>query len=238
MKKSVIIFLLFIFISNDLVAQSPLSDRLIGDFYQTIVAPDKKMKKCIHDNKWGNCVAIALIKAAIAEFKTIENIYKSYRLTDDKIIIIFNDGLEIEVTANEIESARKFSAFGRGNNSVYYDSAIIVYASICKRILVYKKIQKEENKKCINNFEDAMYFINSGYSTEISASLLGLHFVSKNLNDLGSLESAIIRTSAHTAFCTQGVQDISGNRFIVHDGLMKNPASGPRPIKGIYILAK
>jgi hypothetical protein len=238
MKHPVCVLLICFFTMLKSNGQLSMEERLISDFYQTTVVINATMKKCVDDKVWGNCVVIGLIKTALAQFGTVKDIYRSCEIENNAARMVFNDGLAVELTKDDITVANQYARFGKGENSVYYDSAIIIYASICKRIQIHKAGVIESQKRCINSFTDAIHFINSGYSTDNSGILLGLKLERKNLSELNNLPFAMIRTSAHTAFCTKGVQDNLGDKFSIINGRMKNPASGPRAIKRVYIFKK
>ena len=47
---------------------------LINDFFQSNVTMDTVFEQCTNDLNQGNCAAVAVIKAALAEFSTIDRI--------------------------------------------------------------------------------------------------------------------------------------------------------------------
>lgn len=211
---------------------------MITDFFQTIVEKDEQMAKCLDDEVWGNCVVIALIKTALVEFGSVNNVYSSYRNTGDEIFITFNDGLQVTLTKEELKEAEQSAKFGREAGSKYFNDAIIVYASICKRVQVHKTGVIEKYKKCVNTFRDGILFINSGFPTDNCGVLLGLKLVERKAGEQSSLNAAIIRTAAHTAYCSEGVQDINGNRHVIVNNKMKNPRGPSKRIKKVFTLAK
>lgn len=218
-------------------SQETLGEKLISDFYQTQVAYDGSYAACIDDHEWGNCVSIAVIKASLAEFKTVKAIYKGFSIKNDTVFIVFNDDLKIFVSNEERNMAAGMAGFGKGINSMYYDTAIIIYASICKRALERKYIYPADSA-CLHTFKDAVYFINSGYSTGSAGELLCLKLSPVGKKEALHSNAAIIRTSAHTAFCTKGVQDFLGRRHPVKMLWMRNPIGPGAPINAAYILSK
>jgi hypothetical protein len=236
MKKNTVILSVLITLASYTQAQEP-NERLIKDFYQGNVEVNNTLNACIKDNEWGNCVAIAVIKAALGKFKTINNIYKEYDTKNNMVYITFNDGVQISLSKEELDIVNTLAKFEKSENSVYYNDAIIIYASMCKRALVRKNVYNQTGH-CIANFTDAVSFINSGYSTPSCGELLGLKLVSIRKSKIKTTEAVIINTSAHTAFCSYGTQDNVGRTYVIKLNHMKNPRGPERIINHAYVLSK
>lgn len=238
--------LLLSFTINALHAQSDVPRILVEDFYQAGVTVGEDFKKCTGDDKVGNCATIALIKASIAQFGSLNNIYQEIRFNPDSTIhFTFNDGVELDVTVEERRIAGKLGGFGRNRttrSSIYRDSAIMMYASICKRILLEKL---KDKSKCVTNFDKAVRFINSGYNTGNVYKLLGLDSIRVRFADIRNHEAVIAWCSAHAAYINNGTQDCFG-----HSKEIRSVKRGRRQvyqmrnsvafddINGAYILTK
>lgn len=188
--------------------QNNTSKILVKDFYQAGVTVSKDFKKCTGDDKVGNCATIALIKASIAQFGSLNNIYSDIQFEPNGTInFIFSDGVKLNVTMAERKVAGKLGGFGKNRtskNSIYLDSAIMMYASICKRVLLEKKI------KCVKNFDKAVQYINSGYPTKNVYKLLGFDSVNVKFSDIKNHKAVIAWCRAHAAYINYGTQDCFG----------------------------
>lgn len=228
MKKIIVIF--FIQIAAN-IAFSQDKAVFITDFYQGLVTVSVEFQKCNENKKLGNCATIALIKASLAEFGDVGNIFKKYSTTGDSISCTFNDGISVSIKENDRDVVKKLSGIKKPDNSKYYETAITIYALICKR-LVFAKIG------CVLNFENAVEYLNSGYSTPNVPELLALKSISVRIKDLKNYPSVIIYTSAHAAFCTNGYQDFLGESHKIKLNWMKNPIGIGGKISGAFRLTK
>lgn len=221
-------------------AQQPRTD-LIGAFYQHRVELDPKTAECLKDSNWGNCVTIATIKAAIAEFGSVRNVYKSMQDTVGGQQLTFSDGFSLTVSQAELDTAKAKCGFKRDMAYKDYDSIVTLYASICKR--AWLKKADYPSKSCLNSFTNAVDFINSGYTTSSAGELLGLKLTKINPSQVKHLRSVIINSGAHTAFATMGIQDDQGVQYKIKSvvvPLMRNPLGLIKsvPITGAYRLER
>ena len=235
MKKITLSLLFIIGLIGRSPAQSARMDLITG-FYQDEVLQDPQMAICLNDDTWGNCVTIATIKAAIAAFGSVRHIYNAYEWRGDTLHVTFRDGLQI--TLSRADTAQARTAFGvlQGHAGwVHRDSAIIVYASICMRAFVHK--EQYPQGSCMHSFHDGLNFINAGYTTDNAGELLGIKLVRIRLRDLKGSLAAIIRSSAHAAFCTYGWQDIEGTPYKIGALYwMKNPLGWGSVIMEAYVI--
>lgn len=215
-------------------SQPTLNEVLITDFYQGKVKVTPGFQRCVNDNELGNCVTVALIKTALAEFKTIESIYKSYTEKNGLIDIEFADGVKITIDRQEIEIVKQLSGIKKIIDSKYYESAMIIYTSICKRVLLQKNIY---SGACIQNFTNAVEYINCGFPTKSAHTLLGLRQVFLKARELETTPAAIIWCSAHAAYCSFGKQDLLGTVFLLDKRKMRNLVRKDR-ISNAYKLVK
>ena len=229
------------------LAQQELSKHLVTDFGQTVVSVSSSFEKCSGDKNQGNCATIALVKASLAQFKTLNNIFKEFKQAGDSFYFKFNDNIQASISTYDIDTVKKYSGIVKISNSVYYDSAMIIYAAICKRVLVAKQLLHKErgynNPNCILTFRDAVDYISSGYPTATVNELLGFKMEILSIADIPSESALIINDAAHAAYCSNGVQDILGKVFNVTDNRMENPKRNLLGIKtgkitGVYRLAK
>ena len=214
-----------------------MDEEIISDFFQGTVIIREETKKCLKDYKNGNCVAIALIKAALVQFESIENIFSLYKEFDNQIKVTFKDSFEVSVNREEIDIVKKISGIEDKSNSVYYQTGIKLYAIICKRIYLSKEMY---STKCINSFLDAVEYLNSGYPTKKAYHLLALDRKRISPKKITSFKSVIIYSGAHASYCNYGYQDIMGTKNKIKNILgvrwMKNPRGIGGKVKGAYIL--
>lgn len=195
------------------------NEALITDFYQGKVIVSEGFQNCVNDHVLGNCVAVALIKTALGEFGTVSGIYKNYSEQNDLINIEFADGIKAEINKQEIEIVQRLSGITKADDSKFYDAAIIIYASICKRVLVQKNIY---SAACIRDFTSAVEYINSGFPTKDAHTLLGLKKVPLPVSDLQTTQAAIVWCSAHAAYCSYAKQDLLGSKIFLKKNKMMN----------------
>ncbi|QDW25510.1 hypothetical protein FFJ24_012060 [Pedobacter sp. KBS0701] len=93
-------------------AQQPRTN-LIEAFYQYRVELDQKTAECLKDRNWDNCVTIATIKAAIAEFGSVRNVYKIMQDTVGGQKLTFSDGFSLTISQAELDTAKAKCGFKR-----------------------------------------------------------------------------------------------------------------------------
>ncbi len=234
MKKLISLLLIITACYSSSFAQpGSMNQALITDFSQGLVKVSKEFQKCSGDHNLGNCATIALIKAALATFKTIDNVYSEFtRGEGGSYHMVFADGVIVDVSAAEVTMAKDLSGI-KNTGGKYYEDAIIMYASICKRILVQK-----EDPGCVHNFKNAVEDINSGHSTSSVHELLGLKRKDIPVSSLATCPGAVIWCSAHAAYCSMGMQDLLGEKVPIKNGKKMRNLARYSKIKGAYILTK
>ncbi len=85
------------------------SPNLINGFYQTVVDISPIFQSCNQDVSVGNCATIALVKACLGQFKTLNNIYRHFSVNADSFYFVFNDGVAVSVSKNEVDTVKKHS---------------------------------------------------------------------------------------------------------------------------------
>lgn len=216
-----------------------MEKEIISDFKQGTVIISNETKNCLQDYKNGNCVTIALIKAALVEFGSIENIFETYKTLDNETTVSFKSSLSITVNQEEIKLVEQISGIIPKENSIYYKSATKLFAIIAKRILYFNE---QYSSSCIKSFKNAVEYLNSGYSTKSAHELLELKKVPIKIKHIKKKKSAIIYSNAHASYSSYGDQDIFGkSNRITQLGFvswMKNPKGIGGVILGAYILNK
>ncbi|WP_046757503.1 hypothetical protein [Kordia jejudonensis] len=214
-----------------------MEKKIIQDFYQGKVTIRPETKACLDDYKNGNCVTIALIKAALVQFESIEGIFNSFEETATETHVQYRDGFDVTVNLEEIDIVKNISGIKSIENTEYYKTAIKLYAIIAKRIY----LQKENyNDKCITSFMHAVEFLNSGYPTRIAHKLLALGKQKIRIKKIKNHKSVIIRSGAHASYCSYGIQDIMGKTYKIRRAFgiswMKNPLGIGGVVKEAYVL--
>lgn len=235
--NKLLLLLFFLANTNSLWSQS-LNTELIEDFYQGKVIVSNSFQSCDKDKVAGNCAAIAIIKASLAEFKTLENIFKKYKIRGDSTFITLQNNRSLIITNDEIKQVEKLAGIRKKENSLYYGNAIILYTIMCKQLLLFKP---SVHGACINNFTNAVEYLNNGYSSKNAYKLLG--FTTKNIvqipvDQLSKIPSAIIWSSSHAAFATYGKQDFLGKPVDINNNMMRNIKGFRQISEGAYYLKK
>lgn len=231
--------LLFTLLISPLVidAYSQETD-LISDFKQTVVTVSPQFQKCSDDKKLGNCVAIAVIKCALGQFKSIENVYDKFELVNGVYKLTFVDGLNVEVLQEEVDIVKQLSGIKPVGDSKFYEDALVIYASMCKRILLNcTDYTTDKECRCVISFTNAVEMLNSGFTTDEGNTLLGMQKEYIDIDGVTSESNAVIWCSAHAAYSSGGHQDLLGDRIPIVNGKMRNLARYSK-IKGAYKLIK
>ncbi len=236
MKKIIVSSFLLLLFSISTKAQNNINnEEIISDFYQGTVIVSPEMAACTKDRVHGNCVSIAIVKAALVEFESIENVFKEYKVKGSVVYCTFQDDVSVNVSPEEIQLTKDLSGFVKTENAKYYEDGILLYALMCKRILVLKNQYAD---KCLNDFQDAVEFLNTGFITENGNELLALKKDDVKKKQLKSKKSAVIWTRAHAAYCSYGMQDILGKKHKIKGKWMKNPRGWGGLISNAYTLTK
>jgi hypothetical protein len=224
---------------------------LITDFFQGNVKVDSAFAACTADDKHGNCAAIAVIKAALADFGSIDRIFTVFRRESDSVRCTFRDGTVIVIGEGQRTIVRNTADLRAGTPATFHEDAITLYALICKRMWVRRSAFTPSKKfsKCVHSYRDAVMYLNSGYPTIHAYRLLALDNVAiTDYSTLATLPSAIVYSSVHAGFVTMGQQDRFGESFPIqqrraHRGRRTGPwmmgtANGnQRKIEAAYHLA-
>lgn len=204
---------------------------LIEDFRQGEVIVSESFRKCSNTVRTGNCASIALIKASLSAFGTLENIFKKIEVKDS-VMVTFNDGMLLSVSSSEIDIAKKLSGIvTKSDTSALYRSAIIIYALMAKRVLI------TERSSCISNFTNAIESLNSGYHTKDIYLLLGLKKTNIDLEKVAEQRSVVIWCNTHASYASLGKQDFFGHEVDLKGKKMRD-GMGYDKMSGAYILLK
>ncbi|MFK7784866.1 MAG: hypothetical protein AB8B56_07115 [Crocinitomicaceae bacterium] len=214
-----------------------MENDIIGDFYQGLVKIREETKKCLDDYKNGNCVTIALIKAALVQFGSIDKIFSEYSVGNEEVTVKFMDGITVSISNEEKGVVRDISGVKKKDNSEFYETGIELFAIIAKRVFLLKA---DFSEKCIHTFRDAVEYLNSGYPTKNAPKLLALDKQHVRKKSLNQYKSVIIYSSAHAAYCSYGNQDVAGRsnkvKRLLGVSWMKNLRGVGGKVKGAFIL--
>lgn len=155
-------------------------------------------------NEGGNCVSIALIKAAYSKygsenvFKNIQEVNETYKVTmrDDTVVTFTKDELKIvsERANFKLKDSTEFSI-------KFKEFAEFCYTAMCK------KVQILENYETLDS---AITDLNNGYTTKFSNVLLGLKFKKlkpKRAIRIDQLEHLVIYNTYHAVYASNGYYD-------------------------------
>lgn len=214
-----------------------MEKEIISDFYQGKVTVRSETKTCLDDNVLGNCVTIALIKAALVTFNGKQPIFLNYSTSNNTINVTFRDNLEVSVTTEDINMVKEISGIKPSPEAKYYEDAIELYALIAKRVYIKKD---KYAPQCITDFKTAVEYLNCGFPTVRAPELLALKKTFIRKRNIRNYKSVIIRTGAHASYCSFGTQDILGKANTIWRVLgvwwMKNPIGIGGIIREPYIL--
>ena len=201
MKKNMFIFLILTSLFS--VVQSQEVDKTIFNAF-----------KQGNVKEGGNCVSIALIKAAYSKYGH-DNIFKSVTQKGDTYSVLMRDGSNVNFNQSELElvvSRANFKLKDSSDLSVKFKKyAEFCFAAMCK------KNQILENYKSI---DCAISDLNNGYMTKFSNKLLGLKFKKikpHRANKIDQLEHLIIYNTYHAVYASNGFYDECWNESGVEE---------------------
>ncbi|MCU0431696.1 MAG: hypothetical protein MUF42_17175 [Cytophagaceae bacterium] len=153
----------------------------------------------------GNCVSIAIIKAAFSKFG-YENIFKSIQEVDaTKYKVTMRDNSEVSFTKNELNIISERANFRLKDSTEFSIKfkkfAEFCFAAMCKKVMILNNYQ---------TLDSAITDLNNGYTTEISNVLLGLKFKKikpKRATKINHLEHLVIFNSYHAVYASNGYYD-------------------------------
>lgn len=157
----------------------------------------------------GNCVSIALIKAAYSKYG-FERLFLKTSKNDDKYIVKMRDSITVSFSQSELNEVKSRASFKLKDTTSFskkfLDFANFCYAAMCKKNQILKKYKK---------FDEAIVDLNNGYDTKKSYSLLGLKFKKispHRASKLNKLKHIIIYNKYHAAYASDGFYDESWNK--------------------------
>jgi hypothetical protein len=152
----------------------------------------------------GNCVSIAVIKAAIQVFGA-DKVVHFQPSEDDGFAFTMRDGFEAMLTKSEIVEARSSSKFLSLENESIYTCANLCFASMSKRALL------EENENA-SSFTEAIATLNNGEYYYLGADWLGLkhHKRALGLKYIWNNIGVVGASPKHCFFCSEGIVDDYG----------------------------
>lgn len=152
----------------------------------------------------GNCVSIAVIKAAIQIFG-LEKVVHFESSQEGGMSFIMKDGFEGVLSATELEDCKKGSKFIILENENAYKYACLCFASMAKRVL----IEEHEGSLTINQAIEAL---NNGEYYYLGADWLGLRHYKRaiGLKYVWDNFGVVGASRKHCFFCSEGIVDDFG----------------------------
>ncbi|MEO0896988.1 MAG: hypothetical protein AAFY71_11350 [Bacteroidota bacterium] len=219
-------------------------EKMITDFRQGNVKIPFWFKVAHLDFGVGNCASVALIKAALTTYQSVEDVFESYEEKDGQIFVTFrSNGKAYVIKADLWKKIKRFPDFRNGfqGESSYKEDAIKLFAIMCH---VYHK-----KNNTLNPVRSA-YHLNSGYDTSKIPALLGLEVeMLFNRSKEGQVpegfsqrlkreESVVVWSGEHAAFMSKGVQDDFGQAAPFKNNMVQGANTSQARIQGAYILKK
>jgi hypothetical protein len=152
----------------------------------------------------GNCVSVAVIKAAIEIFG-LYGVFDSEQRADGLVHVLMRDGTALTLTADELTYARAESRFEAGSNQVVFDYAQLCYAAMAKRVQQDENGGRQSYAEAIADLNDGTYYLQG-------PSWLGLrHYVrAVGLRFVGQYAGVIGASPRHCFFASHKLADSYG----------------------------
>lgn len=190
MKKIILLFLALACIN--LIQAQELDTKIFNAFKQGNV------------NEGGNCVSIALIKAAFSKygyndiFKNVLKDDSNYKVTmRDDTLVVFSQS-ELDLVASRANFKLKDSTDFSMKFKKY---AEFCYAAMCKKNQILEGYQ---------SLDSAITDLNNGYTTKYSYKLLGLKYKNirpRRAKKINQLEHLVIYNTYHAVYASNGYYD-------------------------------
>ncbi|AJR04936.1 hypothetical protein [Siansivirga zeaxanthinifaciens] len=190
MKNTILLFLTLISIS--IIQAQELDTKIFNAFKQGNV------------NEGGNCVSIALIKAAYSKYGH-KDIFKNVIKNDSIFKVTMRDDSLVTFSQSELEliaSRANFKLKDSTEFSIRFkEYAEFCYAAMCKKNQILEGYQ---------TLDSAITDLNNGYPTKYSYKLLGLKFKkikphrAKRINKLKHL---VVYNTYHAVYASNGYYD-------------------------------
>lgn len=155
-------------------------------------------------NEGGNCVSIALIKAAYSKYG-FENVFKNIQEVNETYIVTMRDDAVVTFTKDELKMVSEKANF-KLKDSTEFSIKFKEFAEFCYTAMC-KKVQILEN---YGTLDSAITDLNNGYTTKYSNVLLGLKFKKikpKRANRIDQLEHLVIYNTYHAVYASNGYYD-------------------------------
>lgn len=189
--NKLIFFILVILISNTIGAQE-LNTTIFNAFKQGNV------------NEGGNCVSIALIKAAYSKFG-FNNVFEKIDKKNDKYKVTMRDKSIVEFNESELELARERANFKLKDSTDFSiklkEFAGFCFAAMCKKNQILEKY---------DTYDEAITDLNNGYTTQYVDKLLGLKFKKvkpHRASKINNLNHLVIYNTYHAVYASNEYYD-------------------------------
>ena len=167
------------------------------------------MIRAFRQGKRGNCVSIAVIKAAMAHYGP-DNIFTNVTaLSGGRHKILMRDGFETLVRPHEIDKATRHSRFLKGKDEDLREKAYFYFAAMAKRVLVEGEIDVFLGTRTLRG---ALRSLNNGENYTEGFKWLGLTPFTKEipLDQIDAHENLVGVSRGHCYYITKGVLDNYG----------------------------
>ncbi len=165
----------------------------------------KTMIRSFKQGGTGNCVSVAVIKAAVQIFG-LDNVFNHY-WQEDICSITMRDGFECSLSRIELELATEGSEFILLDNKGIYDYANLCFAAMSKRA------QIEENDDIPEmSFGQAIKSLNNGEYYTHGPDWLGIRFNIRNTRRkyIWQYKGVVGASRKHCFFASEGYEDDYG----------------------------
>ncbi len=180
-------------------------DTYCRDFYSIpkyTIMDKGEVIQSFKQGKRGNCVSIAVIKAAIDQYG-LYDVFKGIIKDQDKYMITMKDGFETVLRDHEIEKASRYSKFIKGSDDQILSQAHFYFAAMAKRVYVEGEIDVFLGKHTLRG---ALRSLNNGENYLEGIKWLGLtnHFRVIQKSELQNHKNVIAASKEHCFFIENG----------------------------------
>lgn len=165
--------------------------------------------KSFKQGKRGNCVSIAVIKAAIGTYG-LDGVFKNVDITDEgNYQIEMKDSFKLTLRKHEINKAAKYSRFLKGESEDIREKAYFYFAAMAKRVLVEGKIDVFSARNTLRN---ALRSLNNGENYLEGVEWLGLlnNYKKVSKTEINNYKHIIGVSAKHCYYISEGFIDNYG----------------------------
>lgn len=169
--------------------------------------PRLEIIKAFNQGKAGNCVTIAIIKAAIDIFG-FNRVFSYSDNSNGSFNVNMKDGYSLDLTTDEIKKAGKGSRFDKQDDDSIYTYAQFCFAAMAKRAYLEGNDQGDASV----SFEAAIKSLNNGEYYLHGPLWLGLkfHYINIQRSDILHYTGVIGASKKHCFYVTYSWEDKYG----------------------------